>query len=619
MCGIAGIVLTRPGQAQELQQMTERLRHRGPDAIGYFHDPSGRVFFGHTRLCILDLTPSSNQPFCSANGRYVVTFNGEIYNFQNLRKILAEKHGIMFRTTGDTEVIAEGFAVWGTALAEKLEGMFAFAIADLQTGRVSFCRDRVGKKPLYYFRNEAGFYFSSEIKGLLEVTGVRDALRINRRSISSFLHLGFIPEPDTIYQNIRKFPAGHYGVLADNELSLTSYWEIGNTITPAKKSPGVVEELYGILEESVTSRLVSDVPVGTFLSGGTDSSLITAIASKNVSKQLKTYSIGFRESKYDERVYAEGVAKALKTDHTAYELSEKDARDLLEIYLDHFDEPFADTSAIPTMLVSKLARAEVTVALTGDGGDELFQGYGSYVWADRLRSPLWRLSKGPLSIALDLTNNNRLQRISDLLDRVEYGGIRSHIFSQEQYFFSQKEIINELLPAEQPKFIFEYRDPPELADQLTSSELQALFDFNYYLRDDLLVKVDIASMYYGLECRCPLLDHRVIEFATSLDFSYKVRNRRAKWILKEMLRKFLPSALIDRQKWGFSIPLSRWLKGEFKYLINDYLNEKVVAEARLVKPEYVEDLKKDFFSGKDYLYNRLWLLIVLHRWWIKNV
>jgi asparagine synthase (glutamine-hydrolysing) len=619
MCGIAGIFSREHIDQAELQTMTGLLAHRGPDAHGVFTNSSHTIGLGHTRLCILDLSASANQPFYSSDGRYVVVFNGEIFNYNKIKDELVTTFDTRFRTTSDTEVIAEGFSRWGTELVKRLEGMFAFAVVDLKTGRLFLVRDRVGKKPLYYTYHHGKLFFASEIKALTAVPSLRSTLTVNRKSIASFLHLGFIPEPSTIYLNIKKFPAGCVGeIFPGTELNITRYWSIEERMSANSISENVESTLHALLENSVSTRLISDVPVGTFLSGGTDSSLVTAIASKAVSKQLKTFSIAFRESKFDERKYAEGVSTHLKTDHTSYELSETDALDLVEAYLTHFDEPFADTSAIPTMLVSKLARKEVTVALTGDGGDELFQGYGSYAWARRLDNPLWKMGKLPLKVLFDMTGNNRFRRISDLLEPVKYGGIRSHIFSQEQYFFSQQEVIDELLVSGGPSFIFDYHDPAGLEQRFNPQELQALFDFNYYLKDDLLVKVDMASMYYALECRCPLLDHNVVEFAAALDFSFKVRNGQTKWILKEILRKYLPDELVYRHKWGFSIPLAKWLKGDLRYLIDNYLNESVVNSASLVNYGYVDEMKKKFFGGRDYLYNRLWLLIVLHRWWARH-
>jgi asparagine synthase (glutamine-hydrolysing) len=623
MCGIAGIFAKdSESPEQSIQFMVDSLTHRGPDSQSVFYDIPNKIAFGHTRLCVIDLSEKANQPFHSANGRYVLIFNGEIFNYKSIREDLERDHQIQFKTSSDTEVIVEGFSVWGKKIVTKLEGMFAFAVADLQDDKLFLCRDRVGKKPLYYCEHESGFYFASEIKALLKISVIRNSLSVNAKSISTFLHLGYIPEPDTIYSNIRKFPAGSIGEVTKNgKVKTSAYWNIESSLSRKKSNPKENKEktLQGLLNASVESRLISDVPLGTFLSGGTDSSLVTAIASKFVSSPLRTFSIGFKESNFDERKYAEGVAKELNTNHTAYELSQQDAIELVDVYLQHFDEPFADTSAIPTMLVSQLARRHVTVALTGDGGDELFQGYGSYTWANRLNSPHWKLLKYPLRTVFDLSGDNRMQRVSDLLQTAKYGGIRSHIFSQEQYFFSQKEIQEKLLIKPDLSFIFEYNDSDDLKhSSLTPGEYQALFDFHYYLKDDLLTKVDRASMYYGLEARCPLLDHHVIEFAFSLDINYKVRDGETKWILKQLLRKYLPDKLVYRVKKGFGIPLAKWLKGDLHYLIEENLNEELVTSANLVKYPYIRKLLVDFYGGKDYLYHRLWLLIVLHKWWKRN-
>jgi asparagine synthase (glutamine-hydrolysing) len=623
MCGIAGaLTFASVPFSQDFSAMMNCLKHRGPDAEGVFVNSDSTLTLIHTRLSIIDLTTSANQPFYSADGRYVLIFNGEIFNYKAIRDELAREHKVVFKTSSDTEVIAEGFAVWGKKIVFKLEGMFAFAITDLQENKLFLVRDRVGKKPLYYCEHTSGFYFASEIKALLKISAIRDSLSVNAKSISTFLHLGYIPEPDTIYSIIKKFPAGSIGEVTKNgKVKISVYWNIESSLTSIKSNLSKNKEktLQGLLDASVESRLISDVPLGAFLSGGTDSSLVTAIASKFVSSPLRTFSIGFKESNFDERKYAEGVAKELSTNHTAYELSQQDAIELVDVYLQHFDEPFADTSAIPTMLVSQLARKEVTVALTGDGGDELFQGYGSYTWANRLNSPHWKLLKYPLRTVFDLSGDNRMQRVSDLLQTAKYGGIRSHIFSQEQYFFSQKEIQEKLLVKPDASYIFEYNDPDSLKNSiLTPGEFQALFDFHYYLKDDLLTKVDRASMYYGLEARCPLLDHHVIEFAFALDINYKVRDGETKWILKQLLGKYLPDKLVYRVKKGFGIPLAKWLKGDLHYLIEENLNEALVTKANLVKYAYIHKLLVDFYGGKDYLYHRLWLLIVLHKWWKRN-
>ena len=359
-------------------------------------------------------------------------------------------------------------------------------------------------------------------------------------------------------------------------------------------------------------------PLGAFLSGGTDSSLVSAIATNHVSKPLKTFSIGFKESKFDESKYAREVAQKLNTDHTEYILSEQEAVGLLGTYINHFDEPFADTSAIPTMLVSQLARKEVTVALTGDGGDELFQGYGAYKWANRLDDQLFKLVRAPLRSVLILSGKSRLKRIAHILENVKADNIRSHIFSQEQYLFSQREIQDVLLKDKGNFVPFQYDDKIVSGRNLIAGEKQALFDLQFYLKDDLLVKVDRASMFHALECRSPLLDHRLIEYAFSLEHSLKVREGKSKWILKELLRKFLPDQLVDRQKWGFSVPLEKWLKADLRYLIDSFLSKQTIEDIGLFQISYIEKLKKDFFSGQDYLYNRLWVLIVIHKWLKEN-
>ncbi|WP_333820015.1 asparagine synthase (glutamine-hydrolyzing) [Ohtaekwangia sp.] len=620
MCGIAAIVSGKT-DLSHIHAMTQALLHRGPDADNTFIDPSGTFAVGHTRLSIIDLSTGANQPFPSHDGRYVVVFNGEIYNFQEIRNELIANYNVQFKTHSDTEVVVEAFAVWREQMVEKLEGMFALVIIDTQERTLYLFRDRAGKKPLFYFQSGELIAFASEIKALLQHPVIKQSVKINRSIVSSFLHVGYIPEPATIYSNIFKFPAGHYGTLnAQLQLKATPYWRIQENIPPVKiKSVETAKrQLHTLLHDAVEQRMISDVPLGAFLSGGTDSSIVTAIASKHSSSPLKTFSIGFRESKFDESQFARAVAKHLKTDHTEYILSEQEGKDILITYLKHFDEPFADTSAVPTMLVSKLAREKVTVALTGDGGDELFQGYGAYDWANRLGNPLFPVFRAPLKFLLDASGKSRFQRAAHLLERVTAGSIRSHIFSQEQYFFSQQEIRDELLVDSNSFIPFEYDESAFDKFNLTPGDKQALFDFQYYLKDDLLVKVDRASMFYALECRCPLLDHHIVEFAFSLDPSLKSKGGKRKWLLKELLREYLPNELIDRPKWGFSIPLARWLKNDLRYLIDQYLNDDVVEETGLVRAEYVSQLKKEFVAGKDYLYNRLWVLLVLHKWMKDN-
>jgi asparagine synthase (glutamine-hydrolysing) len=620
MCGIVGIVSRTEIEKHSVQFMTDALKHRGPDAESIYLDETKRVALGHTRLSIIDLSNEANQPMYSHDGRYIIVFNGEIYNFLEIKKQLhALDQTIQFQTHSDTEVILHAFAHWNVGMAERLQGMFAIVIYDAIDQKVFLFRDRVGKKPLYYFSNEKCFCFASEIKALLRHPEVQHSKQVDVHAVHEFLHLGYVAEPKTIYKSIRKFPAGFAGELNDDfTLKLYPYWNVEEKISTSFdfKSDGQVKNLLREkLHSAVKKRLISDVPLGTFLSGGTDSSLVTAIAAEHTDKPIKTFSIGFKENKFNESSFSSQVAGHLKTDHHQYILSESEAADMLEQYLVHFDEPFADTSAIPTMLVSKLARKEVTVALTGDGGDELFLGYGSYDWAERLSNPLLRTVQQPLAYLFNHSGNSRLARVGHLLEKVDRPLLRSHIFSQEQYFFSHKEVSGLLKDNSlyQP-FIYNDRD----IDELTEADKQALFDLKYYLKDDLLVKVDRASMFYSLECRCPLLDQGVIEFAVNLPDKFKKREDTSKWLLKELLKEYLPAELVDRPKWGFGIPLGKWLKNRFRYLIDEHLDKKTIEEAGIVRVEYVEKLKKSFFQGQEYLYNRIWVLVVLHKWMKDN-
>lgn len=620
MCGITGVAAKTGIEMNVIEMMTNRLTHRGPDAKSVYINESSTIALGHTRLSVIDLSVAANQPMHSSDGRYVIVFNGEIYNFQKLRKELQLLNpNLKFKTSSDTEVILCAFEIWGMDMVKRLEGMFAIAIYDSLVKKLFLFRDRAGKKPLYYFVDQQYFVFASEIKSLLAHSAVAKGL--DHQAMCEFLHLGYIPEPKTIYRSIKKFPSGSIAEVCSNLcLSFFPYWKAEDQISKNRMPTNDLNSkamLREKLHKAVQKRLISDVPLGSFLSGGTDSSLVSAIANEYKKGSFKTFSIGFKESRFDERQFAAQVAHKIKSDHHEYILYEAEAAAMLETCLNHFDEPFADTSAIPTMLVSKLARKQVTVALTGDGGDELFLGYGAYKWADRLSNPLFKTIQSPLASSLKIFGNERFRRIAHLLQKVEKQKIRSHIFSQEQYFFSDFEINHKLLKRTVNFESFTYSDPKS-SFMLTEAEKQALFDFNFYLKDDLLVKVDRASMFYGLECRCPLLDQEVVEFALNAPMEIKRRGQTDKWILKELLKDYLPDDLIFRPKWGFSIPLSRWLKNDLSYLMG-YLEKYQLEKTGLFNLSYVRDLVDRFYKGEDYLYNRLWILIVLQRFILNHV
>jgi asparagine synthase (glutamine-hydrolysing) len=367
--------------------------------------------------------------------------------------------------------------------------------------------------------------------------------------------------------------------------------------------------------DSVQKQLISDVPIGTFLSGGVDSSLVTAIASKiSGAKKIKTFSIAIDDGKFNESKYATQVSAHLHTDHHEFKVKEKEVLELVDKLIPAYDEPFADSSAFPTMMVSRLAKQYVTVALSGDGGDELFHGYGMYKWAKRLAAPHWQLLKDPLFTASRLLNS-KYQRIGNMFAYSDKRHILTHIFSQEQYYFREQEL-SKLLVNDNFNFD-EINHLPNLPNDLSAAERQSFWDLNHYLKDDLLVKVDRASMQYALETRVPLLDYRLVEFAFSLDEKLKIKNGSMKYLLKEVLFDYVPKEIFDRPKWGFGIPLVKWLKTDLKYLLDKYTSEQVINKYNIVHFAIVDDMRQKYLKGTDYLFNRLWLIIVLH-WWLEE-
>lgn len=614
MCGINGYYsFSETPPTDDFHRATQSMFHRGPDAGGFFL--GGHIGLGHRRLSIIDTNEEANQPFYSNDNNYIIVFNGEIYNY----KELARDYFINSRTSSDTEVLLEVFAKLGNACFKILNGMFAFAIFNKQKNKLILCRDRMGIKPLYYFYNEKIFIFSSEIKALLKYKLIYENNNFYCDSIVEYLNLGYIPEPNTFYTSIKQLKAGHFVEIDAKGINEIQYWDtdqnISKTILTDEKQ--AFAELSNLLKSSVEYRLNSDVPFGAFLSGGVDSSMITAIASQLYPKKLKTFSIGFSESTHDESPYAEAVSQYLGTDHHTFKVTDKDALELVDEAISLYDQPFADSSSIPTLLVSRLASKEVKMVLTGDGGDELFMGYGSYDWANRFHNPLIYSLRMPLSAALK-SGPSRYKRISGLLRYDDRDDLKRHIFSQEQYLFTNSEIHNLLIPEinrSSTKMNFNYTGERALSP----AEQQALFDLNYYLRDDLLVKVDRASMAASLECRLPLLDYRIVEWSLNLDPRLKKKRMQSKYLLKQILYSYLPEQLFNRPKWGFAVPLSKWLQGPLYYLQEEYLSESKIKETGLLDPDAVKGIVTKFRSGKyDYFYNRLWTLIILQKMIIKK-
>lgn len=625
MCGIAGYFsFNNIFTEDELHNMTNSIAHRGPDAFGYFKDET--IGLGHRRLSIIDLSEIANQPMHSSDGRYVMVYNGEIYNYREIAAELRQKNKIDFRTSSDSEVILEAYVLYGADFIQKLNGMFAIAIYDKVKKELFVCRDRIGIKPFYYFWDGENFAFASELKALTKLTAI--PLEINKNAIYHFLHLGFVPAPQSIYRSIKKLESGTWMKITKNNCEAHKYWSVNKQVSEKiiSTEKEALVKLSDLLMSSVQYQIKSDVPFGVFLSGGIDSSLITANAVNISGVKVNTFSIGFEENRFNESIYAKSVANYLGTNHHEFIVSYKDAIDLIEPIFDTYSEPFADSSAIPTMLVSKLAKKHVTVALSGEGGDELFLGYGAYKWAQRLNQPLVKAFRKPISSILT-KSNTRFSRHADYFKYPNTILQYSHTLSQEQYYFSLSDLdqllTEEFCHANGSKNIESLNnfgiEINHLSRNLKPMEKQAIFDLNFYLQDDLLAKVDRASMHFSLETRVPYLDHRIIEFALNLSPALKYKKGVTKYLLKEILYQYVPAKFFDRPKQGFAIPLEKWLNKELLFLIEDFLSEKVIKKFNYVDYNYVKKLKEDFLKNKQsYLYNRLWLLIVLHKWLIKN-
>lgn len=621
MCGIAGYYSSKHFfNRTDLQLMMDAIAHRGPDAEGIFEDD--QVALGHRRLSIIDLTTGANQPMFSHDKRYVMVYNGEVYNYIEIAAVENAKHDLQLITSSDSEVILESIALHGIKAVEQFNGMFAFAVYDKQLNELNLCRDRVGVKPLYYYWDGENFAFASELKSFKKIEKLK--FELNLDAVINYLHVGYVPAPQSIYKNIYKLEAGHRLKISKTGLEKYCYWNTTNAVQKEVLSDENIakKKLDELLNSSVRMQMRSDVPFGVFLSGGTDSSIVTALAVKNSNSVINTFSIGFKEKTHNEAVHAKVLAEHLKTNHHEFIATYNDALQLVEQVILNYDEPYADSSAIPTYLVSQLASKHVKVVLSGDGGDELFFGYGAHQWAEKLNSPSYKYLRPAATFAFSKMSS-RFQRVASLLNYSGATFMPAHIFSQEQYLFSAAEIGNLLAKDFEnifdDKFFANFFESTNTKRELTSAEQQAMFDLNYYLPDDLLVKVDRASMIHGLESRVPLLDHRIVEFAVNLSPQLKIKNGVAKYLLKQVLYQYVPQTLLERPKQGFSIPLNIWMKSELYFLIEKYLNKNAVEHAGILDYKVVDQLINKWKSGSDYLYNRIWQLIVLQLWYAENM
>ncbi|MCT7516100.1 asparagine synthase (glutamine-hydrolyzing) [Aliarcobacter cryaerophilus] len=630
MCGISGFCDFKKKSSENiLKNMTDALIHRGPDSSGYsfFEYETYQVGLGHRRLSILDLSTQGHQPMKYKN--LEIVYNGEIYNFKEIRKELEDSNYI-FGSNTDTEVILKAYDKWGLKMVDRFIGMFAIVIYDKTTSTLLCIRDRAGVKPLYYYFKDGLFLFASELKSFYKHKEFQK--QISKEGLSLFFQYGYILEPYSIFEDTYKLKAGHYLKLdlKTSVININKYWDVIDFYNKPKLDISFEEakqETEQLLKSACEYRMVSDVPVGIFLSGGYDSSAVAAILQKDRIKKLKTFSIGFYEKKYNEAHYAKDISKHLGTEHTEYYCTQKDAQDLLPLIGDIWDEPFGDKSNIPTLLVSKLARKEVTVSLSADGGDEVFGGYGKYTEILKYNK---LFSKRPIS--------NNIANLLDFIDvRSFFGQNKSYKFLNKYERFkltlkAENEIdvlknsIYCFLPSEVKKLLNNFEKNIEtcfddirfLNQNNDSLDKIMAIDYKTYQLDDILVKVDRATMSVGLEGREPLLDHRIIEFVSTLPSKYKIKNGEKKYILKEIVHNYIPKELMDRPKMGFGFPLKEWFGDELKKYILEYLDSEKITKIGLLNVQEVEVLKKDWLVNNRNL-NKLWLILNFVMWYERNI
>jgi asparagine synthase (glutamine-hydrolysing) len=638
VCGIAGFLdASATSSADEatarIEAMSRAIAHRGPDDSGAFVDAAAGIALGHRRLSIIDLSPLGHQPMTSADGRYVISYNGEVYNFAELRAEL-EAHGHRFRGGSDTEVMLAAFVAWGVEPATtRFVGMFAIALWDRQTRMLHLVRDRIGVKPLYWSWRRGVLLFGSELKALMEHPSWRPEIDIE--AAAAFIRYSYVPAPATIFRNVHKLPPGTIlTVRAGEAPRIASFWRLRDAVGGGARHPftderEAADELEGILRDSVRGRMVADVPLGAFLSGGIDSSTVVALMQAQSTRKVRTFSIGFREPGYDEAPHARAVAAHLGTDHTELYVTSREAIDVVPHLPEWFDEPFADSSQIPTYLVSAMTRKHVTVALSGDGGDELFAGYPRYrivdkVWRGLGMAP--RRLRGALGAALAKVPEPLLDRLFALAParlRPLNGGSKVHrlaaILAEPTVDSLYVELAaiwahdRRLVPA--ATAACRLRAEQGLADIVPDpvSRMQ-YYDTLTYLPDDIMTKVDRCSMAVALEAREPMLDHRLVEFAWKLPPRFKADDRQSKRLLRQVLYRYVPRELVERPKMGFSIPLGGWLRGELRPWADDLLSPGRLAGDGIFSAGEVRRLWDQHQAGTANRENVLWNVLMFQAW-----
>jgi len=640
MCRIAGFIDFNYKNDYNIEKtiisMRDELSYGGPDDAGIYVEKNKGLALGHRRLSVIDLSSLGHQPMSNEGGRLWITYSGEVYNFKEIRKEL-EALGYRFKSNTDTEVVLNAYDKWGRDSVHKFRGMFAFAIWDKKEEKLILCRDRVGVKPLYwYFKNDI-FMFSSELKAFHKHHKFDKSL--DKKALSLYLQHGYITEPYSIFKSTYKLEPGHYlEINKARKISKYRYWNMEDYYVQGEKErkkwlkrseDDVAEELENILTDSFKLRMVSDVPVGIFLSGGIDSSLVTALLQKEHQNPLKTFTIGFHEKEYNEAGWAKKVARHLGTDHTELYCTIKEAVDIIPKLPELYDEPFGDSSAIPTYLVSKLAKTKVKVSLSADGGDELFCGYNTYVMLSGMVKKINRIplnARNRIADLLDVINPDLASRAYDNLRiflpkfanvREKYIKLRKilrHTDTYTQYlnainFFADKELKELNLP--EP-----YGVDFKLANLSTFDDISKMMltDFVNVLPGDMLVKIDRATMAVALEGRDPFLDHRIAEYAAKLPVDFKYKKNTGKYILRKILYKYVPQHLVDRPKQGFGIPVNLWCKSELKSFYLEYMNEARIKKEGIFDHKHVNYLLNLYINGKDVDPSKLWFILCFQMW-----
>lgn len=624
MCGFAGFFRSSstPDQQQNqrlLEAMGNAILHRGPDAGATYQDDY--IGLVHRRLSILDLSDAGTQPMHSASGRYVIAFNGEIYNFQSIKQELIQD-GFKFKTQTDTEVLLALFEKVGFRCLDKLNGMFAIAIWDKQARELFLARDRLGKKPLYYYHADNEFIFASEIKSILKLPFTKRQLRYD--ALKDFFSYQYIPDPKTIYQGIDKLKPGHWLKTNGSSIEIQSYWDISFNPLVGRDLKSIEEELYEKIDDAVRLRMISDVPLGAFLSGGVDSSAIVGLMAGHSSEPITTCSIGFDSRKFDEVQFAQKVAEQFKTDHHEFTVRENVADNLTAIS-SYFDEPFADPSFVPTFFVSQLARQKVTVALAGDGGDENFAGYSKYHTdsiENRLRSMFPGFIRRGLFPSLaqlsGLLNMPPARKAQSLLNTLALDADKGFYISN--CFFRQSvwdqvvagELATQTKGYDPADITVNYYHEADAEDHL-SRVLYA--DLKTFLPGDILVKVDRMSMANSLETRAPLLDYRVVEFAASIPAALKLNGSEKKYILKQTFSGLLDEEILYRKKMGFSVPLADWLRKEIYETANMAFSSNNSGLSSCFDMNVVRSLWQSHLNGNDMYTQELWTMLAFELWW----